>query len=307
MSRVEIRNFEDIEPRVLDEIALIAPEGDEEECAFNAKVMAEMNIDSDELLAALMKALTPIAVMLNKGYGFAVMIEQEGRADLFGVKQSVAHCLDCGKTLPLSGGWCGCISGDGSGEVLPDLVERLESGVTECGDDDHGNCLYLVDDASDVMLEAASTIRTQATALTALQAENERLAKECADAWDKCEERRLQAEKAAARVSGTIKALELSNAVQTGYATWAAKPHNSKWVKRIDGTPIPNDLIVCIQGAVLAAIQPDPEPQPVAMKHEDGCNLLGGKGGRLVISGLGCTCTPSSAGIERINEDEEAN
>lgn len=37
-----------------------------------------------------------------------------------------------------------------------------------------------------------------ATALTSLQAENERLQKECADAWDKCEERRKQAEKAEA-------------------------------------------------------------------------------------------------------------
>lgn len=33
---------------------------------------------------------------------------------------------------------------------------------------------------------------------------------------------------------------------QDGYDTWAAKPHNRKWVKRIEGTPIPNDLVVCI-------------------------------------------------------------
>ena len=31
-----------------------------------------------------------------------------------------------------------------------------------------------------------------------------------------------------------------------GYAVWAAKPHNRKWVRLIDGTPIPNDLPVCI-------------------------------------------------------------
>ena len=31
-----------------------------------------------------------------------------------------------------------------------------------------------------------------------------------------------------------------------GYNAWAAKPHNAKWVRKIDGTPIPNDLPVCI-------------------------------------------------------------
>jgi hypothetical protein len=36
---------------------------------------------------------------------------------------------------------------------------------------------------------------------------------------------------------------------QRGFAVWAAKPHNAKWFKRIDGTPIPNDLCVCIADA----------------------------------------------------------
>lgn len=36
---------------------------------------------------------------------------------------------------------------------------------------------------------------------------------------------------------------------QTGYATWSAKPHNKRWARKIDGTPIPNDLVVCIASA----------------------------------------------------------
>lgn len=34
--------------------------------------------------------------------------------------------------------------------------------------------------------------------------------------------------------------------VQRGYNRWAAKPHNAKWVRKIDGTPIANDLVVNI-------------------------------------------------------------
>lgn len=34
--------------------------------------------------------------------------------------------------------------------------------------------------------------------------------------------------------------------VQRGYERWAAKPHNAKWVRRIDGTPIANDIVVNI-------------------------------------------------------------
>lgn len=34
--------------------------------------------------------------------------------------------------------------------------------------------------------------------------------------------------------------------IQRGYDAWAAKPHNAKWVRKIDGTPIANDIVVCI-------------------------------------------------------------
>lgn len=36
------------------------------------------------------------------------------------------------------------------------------------------------------------------------------------------------------------------NDVQRGYARWAVKPHNAKWVRKIDGTPIANDIVVNI-------------------------------------------------------------
>lgn len=44
---------------------------------------------------------------------------------------------------------------------------------------------------------------------------------------------------------------------QRGFEAWRAKPHNAKWFKRIDGTPIPNDLVVCVAeqfAAVLASV-----------------------------------------------------
>lgn len=33
---------------------------------------------------------------------------------------------------------------------------------------------------------------------------------------------------------------------QSGFETWKAKPHNARWFRKIDGTPIPNDLTICI-------------------------------------------------------------
>lgn len=36
------------------------------------------------------------------------------------------------------------------------------------------------------------------------------------------------------------------NVATAGYRNWADKPHNAKWARRLDGTPIANDLVVCI-------------------------------------------------------------
>lgn len=41
---------------------------------------------------------------------------------------------------------------------------------------------------------------------------------------------------------------------QAGFEEWAAKPHNAKWFRKIDGTPIPNDLPVCIAQAFSEAL-----------------------------------------------------
>jgi hypothetical protein len=51
--------------------------------------------------------------------------------------------------------------------------------------------------------------------------------------------------------------------VQRGYDAWAAKPHNSKWVRKIDGTPIANDIVVnifeALKDATLSAALSQPE------------------------------------------------
>ena len=38
----------------------------------------------------------------------------------------------------------------------------------------------------------------------------------------------------------------LLSLAKAGPDEWSAKPHNKKWRKRIDGTPIPNDLLVSV-------------------------------------------------------------
>jgi hypothetical protein len=52
-----------------------------------------------------------------------------------------------------------------------------------------------------------------------------------------------------------VKALDdinLMAVAETGFGTWAAKPHNVKWVRLIAGTPIENDLIVNMADAIRA-------------------------------------------------------
>lgn len=44
---------------------------------------------------------------------------------------------------------------------------------------------------------------------------------------------------------------------QQGLDVWKSQEHNYKWWRRIDGTPIPNDLLVCIAEAVRDAVQTD--------------------------------------------------
>ena len=40
--------------------------------------------------------------------------------------------------------------------------------------------------------------------------------------------------------------VEALDACQRGLELWRDKPYNAKWWRRIDGTPIPNDMLVCI-------------------------------------------------------------
>lgn len=46
--------------------------------------------------------------------------------------------------------------------------------------------------------------------------------------------------------------------VDEGWTEWAGKSHNRRWVRKIDGTPIRNDLAVNIAVAMMnAAAAPD--------------------------------------------------
>lgn len=45
-----------------------------------------------------------------------------------------------------------------------------------------------------------------------------------------------------------------------GFDQWASEPHNKRWFRRIDGTPIPNDLLVNIAEAMVADAKAQTEP-----------------------------------------------
>src|SRR5690606_6211807 len=45
---------------------------------------------------------------------------------------------------------------------------------------------------------------------------------------------------------------EAMKVCEEGLREWREKPHNKRWWKRIDGTPIPNDLLCCIAEALAA-------------------------------------------------------
>ena len=61
---------------------------------------------------------------------------------------------------------------------------------------------------------------------------------------------------------------------EKGFEAWAAKDHNRKWVRKIDGTPIKNDLLVDIATAFAEAhVQPAPiaglEPVAWQLRYSD--------------------------------------
>ena len=52
---------------------------------------------------------------------------------------------------------------------------------------------------------------------------------------------------------------------EKGFNAWAAKDHNRKWVRKIDGTPIKNDLLVNIATAIAEAhVTAQAHPAPIA-------------------------------------------
>jgi hypothetical protein len=76
-----------------------------------------------------------------------------------------------------------------------------------------------------------------------------------ADGVIKEEEMRKQLREAALRsreFANRFNFTDLLKAAWEGLAIWAAKPGNQKWWKRIDGTPIPNDLLVNIVERIAA-------------------------------------------------------
>jgi hypothetical protein len=47
---------------------------------------------------------------------------------------------------------------------------------------------------------------------------------------------------------------EIATLAEEGLFIWRSKPHNAKWWSRIDGTPIPNDLVSCIAECIATAL-----------------------------------------------------
>ena len=54
---------------------------------------------------------------------------------------------------------------------------------------------------------------------------------------------------------------EALETAQRGFDKWKAQPHNRRWFRRIDGTPIPNDLVVRI-AEEFAGIPRTQDPKP---------------------------------------------
>lgn len=79
-------------------------------------------------------------------------------------------------------------------------------------------------------------------AIEALEAKNDRDAQRIEYRDRKLAEAVERAETAEA----ALQFVNILNLAHEGYEVWAAKPHNKKWHKKIDSTPIKNDLPVII-------------------------------------------------------------
>ncbi len=75
---------------------------------------------------------------------------------------------------------------------------------------------------------------------------------------------RTEAEATIAALTKATDGLVPMDVARAGFALWAGKAHNAKWLRKIDGTPIPNDIIVNMAeafGAALASPAKASEPQ----------------------------------------------
>lgn len=73
---------------------------------------------------------------------------------------------------------------------------------------------------------------------------------------DQWKARAEQAEGVVEKAYGMLAWVSLIEHAKEGLEAWAEKPHNRKWWKRIDGTPIPNDLMICVAQAIGEAFRP---------------------------------------------------
>ena len=53
----------------------------------------------------------------------------------------------------------------------------------------------------------------------------------------------------------TLDYTTLLTAASRGYTMWAMKPHNKRWAKMLDGTPIVNDLLVCVCNEIVLLLE----------------------------------------------------
>lgn len=56
--------------------------------------------------------------------------------------------------------------------------------------------------------------------------------------------------------------VEALRIAEQGFDAWKAQPHNARWFRKIDGTPIPNDLLVTIAMEFVAATSTPPLASP---------------------------------------------
>lgn len=96
----------------------------------------------------------------------------------------------------------------------------------------------MLDEDQQFLVDAGELIRLQAVALAA------------------SEKRVKVLEAIAGRVYEELSWVSILEHAKEGMEEWASKPANRKWWRRIDGTPTPNDLMICVSKAIGEAFRP---------------------------------------------------